>query len=321
MHKRIDSIVAKSICQFSTEETFKFRCVSSEYDFTIYLKEIGLEKFISFLKMKCSNKYGTCEAFVNDKNSVLTISPIACSPFLSFEFTPSSTVLPAIIGNYSCAFSTDTILSGHFKYYLGLPLPSIDLGYHCHRESSGNIVEVKLISGQDDYKLNLLFDFYLTRGKNRSSISVFSIPFSYSKLSWTFSNPNAFLQFKADLNSTISSKIYKEIPISSYFLGFRSRLKKPLGDPLQKWIGVGFKVPFENGYACFAFNSEFKLSSKLKFKIPHFCELSSTLQLSNWKMDDPHLGLSVCFFPDENIDLDPQNLEKQYKQVYYSITF
>ena len=122
------STLGHKISDFNTKETFKFRCISSGSDLTIYVKEFGLEKFKSSLKMCCVGKYGKCEAQSNDANTSLTFSPALLAPFLSFQLCPSKQFLPSIIGKYSCKLSDHILAAGNFKYFFGNFLPSVNAG-------------------------------------------------------------------------------------------------------------------------------------------------------------------------------------------------
>lgn len=307
------SILGHKISDFNTKETFKFRCISKGSDLTIYVKEFGLEKFKSSLKLNCIGKYGRCEAQSDETNTTVTFSPKILSPYLSFQLCPSNQFLPSIIGKYSCKLSTHILCAGNFKYFFGNFLPSINAGLSYKLNYFGSQIQTSFIPYDEKYNVNLYGDVYVTDEVYRASLSLDTKSFSETTIGLHLSNRSTYLGFYVDNKLSTTAHFFNEFKYSDTYFGLQTTLQKDIDGPLNKGASFGIKKPTQFGYYKVAVKTPNIISAKVKYLATDGYEVSGVLRVSNFQFDDPHLGVSVCVFPDNKNEINPKNLSNVYK--------
>lgn len=307
------STFGHKISDFNTKETFKFRCISKESDLTIYVKEFGLEKFKSSLKLNCVGKYGQCEAQSDESNTTLTFSPAILSPYLSFQLCPSNQFLPSIIGRYSCKLSTHILSAGNFKYFFGNFLPSVNVGLSYKLTYFGSQIQTNFIPSEEKYNVNVYGNVYVTDEVYRASLSFDTKSFSDTTIGLHLSNRNIYLGFLVDNKLRTTAHFFNEFKFNDTNFGLQTTFQKDPDSPFNKVASFGIKRPTHYGYYKLALKTPNIISAKVKYLATEAYEISGVLRVSNFQFDDPHLGVSVCVFPENKKEINPRNLSNIYK--------
>lgn len=302
------SILGHKISDFNTKETFKFRCISPGSDLTIYVKEFGLEKFKSSLKMNCYGKYGKCEALSDDENTSLTFSPAILAPYLSFHLCPSKQFLPSIIGKYSCKISPHVLAAGNFKYILGNFLPLVNFGLNYKLTYFGSQLQANFIPSDEKYNVNVFGDIYVTDEVYRANLSFDIKSFPETTIGIHLSNRNIYLGFLVDNKLRTTAHFFNEFKYKDINFGLQTTVQKEPNGPFTKKASFGFRKPTQFGYYGLAVKTPNIMSAKIKYMATERCELSGVLKVSNFQFDDPHLGVSICVFPENKMEVNPKNL-------------
>ncbi|OHS98476.1 hypothetical protein TRFO_35103 [Tritrichomonas foetus] len=310
---KAQSRIAYKITDFNTNDHFKLRRITHDSDFTIYVKEIGLELFNSTMKMKISDKFDKFEGHVDENEASLTVSPNALSPYISLHFCPSKQLLPAIIGHLNCNLTGSISAIYNMKYFIGRPLPSVDAQFDYSHDIFGSTFKANLKPMHklfDKYDTEFYGDFHISHNNRKYMLSADIDKNSIICYGIHYSSNKTYLGLSADKNFQMWLNFHKEISIKDTVFGLRLNAKRDTNGDFSRNTSVGVRKPFDFGYINFAFKEPKILSAKAKLKLTEKCELCGTIRFSNFKFDTPHLGFSVCLFPEDYDENKIKNLNK-----------